>query len=318
MLRWRREALRLTCPRYSVIMKWLVVAVYAACIAWIQLRGQVRHRWAKQVFDHSAFVAPVNVLLYAFSLVPARPYLALDSWPDLRQLQTHWRTIRDEANALRAERALKAAEKNDDAGFNSFFKEGWKRFYLKWYDADPVSAARLCPRTVEILRGVPSVKGALFAELPPGAKLNPHRDPFAGSLRYHLGLDTPNDDRCCIWVDGEFYSWRDGQAVVFDETFIHWARNGTDKSRLILLCDIERPMKFRWAAAFNHWLGRHLLAAAASPNQQGDRTGLINRVFVVFYHAGQLRRRFKQWNRTVYRVTKFALVAAVVAAIVFW
>jgi beta-hydroxylase len=54
----------------------------------------------------------------------------------------------------------------------------------------------------------------MFAELPPGAKLNPHRDPYAGSLRYHLGLVTPNDDRCFIEVDGERHSWRDGQGVI--------------------------------------------------------------------------------------------------------
>jgi beta-hydroxylase len=261
-------------------------------------------------------VAPVNVLLYAFSRVPSRPYLALDTWPDLRQLESHWQTIRDEAEALREARALKAAEKNDDAGFNSFFKEGWTRFYLKWYDTDPGSAARLCPRTVALLRDVGSVKAALFAELPAGAKLNPHRDPFAGSLRYHLGLVTPNDDRCRIWVDGQPYSWRDGQAVVFDETYIHWVRNDTDQNRLILLCDIERPMKYRWAQAVNRWLGRNVMAGAASPNQQGDRTGFINKLFVVSYHAGQWRRRYKQWNPTVYRATKLLLVVGVIAALV--
>ncbi|MFY1080171.1 aspartyl/asparaginyl beta-hydroxylase domain-containing protein, partial [Escherichia coli] len=77
-------------------------------------------------------------------------------------------------------------EKGDDAGFNSFFKYGWKRFYLKWYEANYPSAETLCPRTVALLRELPSVKAAMFAELPPGGKLNPHRDPFAGSLRYHL------------------------------------------------------------------------------------------------------------------------------------
>jgi aspartyl/asparaginyl beta-hydroxylase (cupin superfamily) len=34
---------------------------------------------------------------------------------------------------------------------------------------------------------------------------------------------TPNDDRCFIEVDGIRYSWRDGEAVIFDETYIHWA-----------------------------------------------------------------------------------------------
>jgi beta-hydroxylase len=35
----------------------------------------------------------------------------------------------------------------------------------------------------------------MFAMLPANGSLNPHRDPFAGSLRYHLGLITPNDER---------------------------------------------------------------------------------------------------------------------------
>ncbi len=79
----------------------------------------------------------------------------------------------------------------------------------------------------------------MFAMLPPGSTLTLHRDPYAGSLRYHLGLDTPNDDGCTIVVDGERYSWRDGEDVVFDETYLHWAENTTQKDRIILFCDIE-------------------------------------------------------------------------------
>ena len=82
----------------------------------------------------------------------------------------------------------------------------------------------------------------MFAILEPGAHLNPHRDPFGGSLRYHLGLVTPNSDACFIVVDGERYSWRDGEAVMFDETFIHWAENKTPTTRIILFCDVERPL----------------------------------------------------------------------------
>jgi beta-hydroxylase len=65
----------------------------------------------------------------------------------------------------------------------------------------------------------------MFAELPPGAKLNLHRDPMQGSLRYHLAVLAPNDDRCMIEVDGQPYSWREGEGVIFDETFMHWAEN---------------------------------------------------------------------------------------------
>ena len=88
---------------------------------------------------------------------------------------------------------------------------------------DLASAAQKCPRTVELLNQIPSIKAAMFASLPPGARLVRHRDPYAGSLRYHLGLRTPNSDQCRIFVDGEMYSWKDGEAVMFDETYIHRA-----------------------------------------------------------------------------------------------
>ncbi|MFX5366545.1 aspartyl/asparaginyl beta-hydroxylase domain-containing protein, partial [Acinetobacter baumannii] len=83
---------------------------------------------------------------------------------------------------------IRAAAKNNDWGFYSFFKGGWKRFYLKWYDDFLPSAQSLCPKTVALLDSIPTVHGAMFAMLPPGGKLGAHRDPFAGSLRYHLGL----------------------------------------------------------------------------------------------------------------------------------
>jgi beta-hydroxylase len=300
------------------MLKWLLLAAFLASIAFVQFRGRVRHRWFRQLFDHSALLAPINALMYLFSSVPARPYVPVDHFAGLRELESHWAEIRDEARALIALRRIKAAENNDDAGFNSFFKEGWKRFYLKWYEVRPPSAERYCPRTVELLQKVPAIKAALFAELPAHAKLNPHRDPYAGSMRYHLGLATPNDDRCRIWVDGEPFSWRDGTGVVFDETYLHWVRNDTDEDRLILLCDIERPLRYRWVAALNRAFSRHVMSAAAAPNDAGDPTGLIGRLFRISAAMGRQRRRFKRWNPTVYRVTRVGLLAGLVAAFVWW
>ena len=298
-------------------MKWLVVSIYFLGLCHIHLRGRARLPLARQLFDHSTFMAPLNLLLHAFSRVPATPYFAVREFAELAPLQQHWRAIRAEAEHLLALQKIRASDKNDDAGFNSFFKNGWKRFYLKWYGASHPSAERLCPQTVALLRAIPSVKAAMFAELPPGGKLNPHRDPFAGSLRYHLGLATPNDDRCFIEVDGQRYSWRDGEAVMFDETYLHWAENASDCDRIILFCDIERPMRYRWAQAANRWLGRTMMTAAASPNEIGDQTGSVSKLFRVSWLMGRYRRRFKAWNRTVYKLTKATLIVAAAALIVF-
>jgi len=294
----------------------IIIAVYLACILVVHWRGQVRHSFWGQVFDHSGLLAPVNVLLYAFSAIPNRPFTEVSRFPELEALRLNADTIRAEGLALMAHARMKSPDQKDDAGFNSFAKSGWKRFYLKWYgDAHP-SAQRLCPRTTELLRGIPGVSAAMFTTLPPGAVLNPHKDPYAGSLRYHLGLITPNDDRCNITVDGKPYSWRDGEAVIFDETYIHAAENRTNVERLILFCDIERPMRNAFARSFNRWFGRHVVAAASSPNDDSDRIGLINRLFFLSDRAGHYRRRFKAWNRTVYKLTKAGLVAALVAILV--
>ncbi|MFP3617521.1 aspartyl/asparaginyl beta-hydroxylase domain-containing protein, partial [Paraburkholderia sp. SIMBA_050] len=77
-------------------------------------------------------------------------------------------------------------------------------------------------------------------------------------LRFHMGLITPNSPDCYINVDGQEYHWRDGEAVVFDETFIHYAENKTDQNRIILFADVERPMRYRWAQAFNRVVGGFL------------------------------------------------------------
>ncbi|MDB5893210.1 MAG: aspartyl/Asparaginyl beta-hydroxylase family protein [Rhodoferax sp.] len=297
-------------------MKWMVLGLYAASIAFVHFRGRERHRWLKQVFDHSAFLAPLNALLYMFSSVPTRPYLTASYFPDLKKFETHWPEMLREAEALRNMSAIKASEHMDDAGFNSFFKEGWTRFYLHWYGVTPASALRHCPLTVELIRQTPGIKAALFAELPAGAKLNRHRDPYAGSLRYHLGLATPNDDRCCIWVDGERYSWRDGDAVLFDETYIHWVHNGTDQSRLILLCDVERPLRNGWMRALNRAFARHVMRAATSPNEAGEYTGPIGRLFRYSFLVGQARRRFKRWNPMVYKVVRALLILGLAALVI--
>jgi beta-hydroxylase len=298
-------------------MKLALVSIYLLSVFHIHFRGRVRLPFMRQLFDHSSFMAPINWFMHTFSRVPSKPYLPLDQFKELEPLAANWQVIRAEAEALRAMQKIKAAEQNDDAGFNSFFKNGWKRFYLKWYDASHPSAEQLCPQTYALLKAIPSVKAAMFAELPPGGKLNPHRDPFAGSLRYHLGLATPNDDRCFIDVDGERHSWRDGQGVMFDETYIHWAINGSDSDRIILFCDVERPMRFGWAQAINRFLGRTMMTAASSPNETGDQTGLVSKLFKISFYMGQYRRRFKAWNKNVYKATKFGLIIGLAAAIIF-
>jgi beta-hydroxylase len=289
--------------------------VLAASTVYVHFRGRERLRLGRQLGDHSTYLAPYNVLMYAGSAVPNQPVIPLEQFPELAKLRDNWQTIRDEATRLFDEGFIRAAAKNNDWGFYSFFKSGWKRFYLKWYDDFLPSARSLCPQTVEILNSIPSVHGAMFAMLPPGGKLGAHRDPFAGSLRYHLGLVTPNSDKCRILVDGVQCVWRDGEAFMFDETFIHSAENKTDVNRIILFCDVERPMKYGFMTAINRWVSHHIVKASATQNVEGEQVGVLNRFFGGIYGIHKVSRRLKDWNRKVYYTLKYTVTLGVLGLI---
>lgn len=301
---------------YLLQPRLLLLAILVLSATAVHLRGRVRLKFARQLTDHSTFVAPYNAFAYLTSKAPNRPFLDADQFPELKLLTDNWRVIRDEGLRLMDDGMVRTATGHNDIGFHTFFKRGWKRFYLKWYDEAQPSAEALCPKTVALLDQIPSVHGAMFATLPPGGRLGAHRDPFAGSLRYHLGLRTPNSDACWIEVDGGRYSWRDGEAVIFDETYVHTAENKSDVTRLILFCDVERPM---WgpAAALNRWVMRHIMRATATQNVEGERVGAINRVFGVIFAVKEAGQRLKSRNRRLYYGLKYALILAVLALLLW-
>jgi beta-hydroxylase len=277
----------------------------------IHYRGKMRYKFFRQLTDHSTFMAPINVPMYALSGVENQPYIKTTAFPQLKLLKDHWQTIRDEAILLEREELIKGSDKYNDVGFNSFFRRGWKRFYLKWYDDFHPSAKKYCPQTIELIKQVPEIKAAMFAVLPAGSELLQHRDPYAGSLRYHLGLITPNSEACNIVVDGQPYHWKDGEDVLFDETYIHYAENKTDMDRLILFCDVERPVKTWFGRGWNKFFGWFIMAAAASPNMGDDKTGNINKVFRYIYSIRLVGKKLKAYNRNLYYAVKYALMALI-------
>jgi len=277
----------------------------------VHFRSRVRLKLGRQLASHATVFAPYNLLMYAFSAVPAGAFPDRKRFTAVDALRDNWKTIRDEAAGLFDQGHIRDALKNDDASFASFLKVGWKRFYVKWYGEPLPSAQMLCPKTVELVNRIPGVKAAMFALLPPGVTLNPHRDPFAGSLRYHLGLITPNSRDCHIFVDGQEYFWRDGEDVIFDETCVHWVENKTDMTRVIFFADLERPLRSRVMAWINHHVSNFMGAITASPNQVSEPTGAINRLFSALRQRREKSRGFKQRHRKLFKGMKFAGALAV-------
>jgi len=300
-------------------MGWVLLSLcgWFGCALFVHLRGRERLRLRRQLTDHSTFTAPYNAFIYFFSAVPRGPYLDALDFDELAPLRDNWKVIREEALRLYQGGQIQPAEHYDDVAFNSFFKRGWKRFYLKWYGAILPSAEAHCPATVEIVRSIPSLRAALITLMPPRSRTGKHRDPFAGSLRYHLALATPNDDACRIYVDGTSYSWRDGEGVVFDQTFVHRAVNDTDEPRIILFCDFDRSLTTRFARAVNRFMADRVAVLTAARNRDNEPLGFVNHFSGRVHRLGMMRADFKCRHPIGYQLARALVVAALVGLVVF-
>ncbi|XOZ34951.1 aspartyl/asparaginyl beta-hydroxylase domain-containing protein [Halomonadaceae bacterium KBTZ08] len=305
----------------SLAVFLLIVGFVVGSMVYVyRFRGQERYKSAGEYWRKGwPIFSPLNCLLYLFTKKRARaPIMDREQFPELQVIQDNWETIRQEALGLYEDRVFDQTSDPDssayyDIGFRTFQKYGWSKFYLKWYGTKHNSAQSSCPETLKILDQVPSVNGAMFSILPVGSQLTRHADPVACSLRYHLGLATPNDDRCYINIDGRDYSWRDGDDLIFDETYLHYAHNDADQYRLILMCDVERPT---WLLGrVINFFYKGLMRLTVVPNMDGDQRGFANNLFARISPALARVRELKKTNRRQYKALKYSVNALLALAL---
>lgn len=119
----------------------------------------------------------------------------------------------------------------------------WKTFFLYAYGYRADDNCARCPTTSAAVETIPGLQTAFFSVLEPRARIAPHRGPYKGLLRYHLGLKIPREATACgIRVGDRTEHWQPGQSLVFDDTFEHEAWNDTNEQRVILFVDFERPL----------------------------------------------------------------------------
>jgi beta-hydroxylase len=180
-------------------------------------------------------------------------------FPWTREIEREWRAIRGEL-----ERVL--TRKDDLPGFHELSADvatisqdgGWKTFVLCGYGFRSQANIDMCPESWRICQKIPGLTTAMFSILEPGKHLPPHRGPYNGVLRLHLGLIVPEPrDQLGIRVHRDVYRWRDGEAVIFDDAYEHEAWNRTPHTRVVLFVDFHKPLRFP-----ANWINRLLLSLA--------------------------------------------------------
>ncbi|MEB3265247.1 MAG: aspartyl/asparaginyl beta-hydroxylase domain-containing protein [Cyanobacteriota bacterium] len=120
----------------------------------------------------------------------------------------------------------------------------WSVLPLRVYGVDLHENQQQLPALAPFLRAHPEVTGAMVSCLESGKHIRPHRGPFRGILRYHLTLHCASGDGahdCRLRVADRWIPYREGEALLWDDTYEHEVRNRTGGDRIALLLDVRRP-----------------------------------------------------------------------------
>ncbi len=176
--------------------------------------------------------------------------------PWAKRLQDHWGELRREAAELLEE----------DTRLRSFldFPEGskreeyvsrtgaadappaWDAFFFYRHGERYDDNHKRCPATSAVLDSIDLCRidriapEVCFSFLRPGSRIMPHHGVTNTRLVFHLPLIVP--DRCALnIVDVGPHEWREGEPMMFDDTYQHEAHNDSQSTRVILLMDCWNP-----------------------------------------------------------------------------
>jgi len=179
-------------------------------------------------------------------------------FPWTRAIEKEWRAIRTELERVLARKEqLPAFHELTSDAISISQDHRWKSFWLAAYGFRSANNIKRCPETWRVRQNIPGLITVLYSIMEPGKHLPPHRGPYNGVLRLHLGLIVPEPrDQLGIRVEKSIYRWREGEVVIFDDAYEHEAWNDTSQTRVVLFVDFRKPLRF--PANFINWLLLHL------------------------------------------------------------
>ena len=187
-----------------------------------------------------------------FPGLPAQPFFDCKLFPWLEAMEARHGEIRDELLSVLEAGAgfqpfLELSEGANEADYlgSPDGKPTWDAFFFYRHGVRFERNFQRCARTAAAIETLPLVRirehgpEICFSILTPGTHILPHRGVTNTRLVAHLPLVVP--EGCALRVGGVEHHWREGQCVVFDDTFEHEAWNRGPSTRAVLIFDIWNP-----------------------------------------------------------------------------
>ena len=185
--------------------------------------------------------------MFYFEGLPQRAFYRRDEFAWVAELEAATSAIRAELEAV-TEGFAPYVEGDPDRPLpnNPLLDDpAWSALHL-WRGGEIVEAnAARFPATMAALAKlpIPRIAGrspmALFSRLTPGAHIQPHHGLLNTRLICHLPIIAPPG--CGLRVGADVHEWREGELVIFDDSFEHEAWNRGSETRTVLLFEIWKP-----------------------------------------------------------------------------
>jgi aspartate beta-hydroxylase len=215
--------------------------------------------------DYHIFKSALNWYLGRYIDVDRRPtfFDIKQTNSGLNAVTQAYPVIRRELDNLLARSSALPEYHDIDAGehkISNTTPKKWTVFMLEIMGHKPAANRAWCPETCRVLERVPNMIQAFFSILDPGKSVPEHEGPYLGYLRYHLALRVPRENPPKLVVNGQDYVWKEGEAVLFDDSWPHSVVNSSNETRAVLIVDVRRPLPAA-ADGFNRFMvdviGRH-------------------------------------------------------------
>ncbi len=185
-----------------------------------------------------------------FPGLPATPYLDKALIPGIEDLEAATPGIHAELLALLPsatgrERVFHTREL-EQANLRGLAEPpSWNGYYFYRHGERRDDNCAACPITAAALDALPLARvgghgpEVLYSVFSPGTHLLPHCGVTNTRVVGHLPLVIPED--CALRVGGEDHQWREGEVVVFDDTYEHEAWNRSAQTRVVMIFDLWNP-----------------------------------------------------------------------------
>lgn len=218
--------------------------------------------WATRRFEQAIRLLQGKQVLYRsaprlFHLpeLPERAFFDPKDFSWVTALQAQTAAIREELEGLLREREHRFKPYVERSPGRAVAEEGgmldnpdWTACYLWKNGAAVRDVQERCPRTTAALSQLPlalvpgRAPNVLFSLLRPGTHIPPHHGFLNTRCIVHLPLIVPAaNPPCRLRVGAETHAWREGEVVIFDDSFEHEAWNPSTELRVVLLFEVWRP-----------------------------------------------------------------------------